>query len=137
MQIFLSNLTAALLALHTVLGCCWHHTHHGEESVATVGSIGSADSHGCDHAHRAEAPSDSHGQGRHGGHECQGSTCVLGDSLRVEPRESDAPLDSLAAAHAPGERPSMYEEYNRPSFYAPDTLLPPLRLHLICQVLLI
>ena len=137
MQMFLSNLTAGLLALHTVLGCCWHHAHCGEESVATVGAIGSANSHTCDHTRGVEGPSESHGQSGHQGHQCQGSTCVLGDSLRVELRESDAPSNSLAAAYMPGERPLVCREHDRLSFYTPDALLPSMRLHLICQVLLI
>ena len=33
-----SNLTAALLALHTVLGCCWHHAHRCTETCVCVAS---------------------------------------------------------------------------------------------------
>src|SRR6478672_4361132 len=37
MQAFVASLTAALLFIHTVFGCCWHHTHRGEHGSTFAG----------------------------------------------------------------------------------------------------
>ncbi len=134
---FLSNLTAALLALHTVLGCCWHHAHRCTQTCATAGPIASSDSCQGDHAHHAGTAPDSGGQGHHGRHDCRGSTCVFVNSSKANPHELALQLDVPPAAPAPGGSPTVCDVVGQWPYYPPDALLPPLRLHLVCRVLLI
>lgn len=133
MHCFLSNLTAALLALHTVLGCCWHHAHAlaGDHDSAT--SVESPDCHkdhctdGC-----GSSESDNHQQ-----HFCQGNTCIfLGptkwDRHRLQFDIASVPIASFSD-YLPDEIASVRSE----PIFEPDALLPPLRLHLLDRVLLL
>ena len=134
---FVAHLTAALLALHTVLGCCWHHAHGGTADCASTQSTVSVDSCECDHAHGDGTAPDSHQQGHHGQHVCQGGTCVFVSSTKVEPAKADCQLQATSVACVPGSSPAVGDAADVQAFYPLDVLLPPLRLHLICQVLLI
>src|SRR5437588_1471402 len=53
MQAFVANLTAALLFIHTVFGCCWHHAHHCEHS--STAAIAHGANCGHDHQHDGDA----------------------------------------------------------------------------------
>jgi hypothetical protein len=66
--------TAALLLLHSLAGCCWHHAHHaaGHDDLATVSACG----HRCpDHAADAENHPLSDEDSDH--EECDGARCVF------------------------------------------------------------
>ena len=130
-----SNLTAALLALHTVLGCCWHHAHRCAETYAATVSVASSDS--CDRARHANPATDSDGQGHHGRHDCQGSTCVFVSPSKANPHKLAFQFDASPAAVVRGNSVSVCRVVGEPPFYPPDALLPPLQLHLANQVLLI
>jgi hypothetical protein len=132
---FLSNLTAALLALHTVLGCCWHHAHRCTRECSPSLAVEAPD--GCQRnaADDCGAPAASH-QGQHGRHGCQESTCVFLGSTRWYP-DADCQFDAAPAMLASADCATADADVDRRSFFAPDALLPPLRLHLVDRVLLI
>jgi len=127
MHRLLSILTAALLFIHTVFGCCWHHAHHGEhdQSSATSGSTL------C--CHHAEHSGDSEPCERHV--ECEGACIyVLPQKVAVEaPQELavDLPvvLPSLACQQVESARTWEAGRFLHGS-------MPPLRIHLLHQVLL-
>jgi hypothetical protein len=128
-----SNLTAAVLALHTVLGCCWHHAHSCTETCSADrvvrSSEGGVEEHGCDSGTRTD--------GHHGRHDCRGSTCVLAASARADVPRLALQFDAPPAAAVPSHGASADDAGRDTPFYPPDALLPPLRLHLAHQVLLI
>jgi hypothetical protein len=137
MRGLLSNLTAALLALHTVLGCCWHHAHFGADTCAMAATIVSADVCPCDDAHRDGAMPNSDGQGHHGSGDCQGPTCVFANSSKSDRHGPTLSLDVPPVALLLGSIPAVGNDMVARPFYPPDALLPSVRLHLLCQVLLI
>jgi hypothetical protein len=104
MHCFASNLIAALLALHTVLGCCWHHAHRCTDD---------------------------------GRHDCQAIACVFVSSPKTDSHKPSLQFDAPPAAAMPDGRPYVCDVAAVRPFYPPDALLPPLRLHLVCRVLLI
>jgi hypothetical protein len=134
MRSFLSHLMAGLLAMHAVLGCCWHHGHAcGRECTRTV--LESADAH-ADHDADSCGSTDSKPCQNHGPHACQKGQCVF---LRTVENGAGVSLDlnlpSLGCA-ASCDVSSQAPVAVRPLFAA-DALLPPLRLHLVHQVLLL
>ncbi len=123
-----------LVALHTVLGCCWHHAH------ACTGDSDKA----CSVASPA-AQADSHGSGwnmgggdqqHHGRHECQGLRCVfLNLGCRTSHVLSLQPHLAAISSVPHGKLP-IHVAADGP-YFAVDDLSPPLRLHLAHQVLLL
>jgi hypothetical protein len=131
----LPTLTSVFLALHTVLGCCWHHSHACAQECTAPCSVESADAH-VGHC-AAECGTASCGEHQHHGrHECQGHRCVF---LHLAGRSSHGlSLQSHLAAVScvsGGERPIQVAGDER--YFAIDALMPPLRLHLAHQVLLL
>jgi hypothetical protein len=134
MHSFFLHLTAALLAMHTVLGCCWHHDHAcGREcKAAAIESVTAHAGHDADHC----VPTGSQPCQNHGPRACQGNKCVF---LRTVASGTGAAVESDLApcvCSASGDVPSQTPAALRPLF-AGDALLPPLRLHLAHQVLLL
>jgi hypothetical protein len=123
----LIHLTAALLALHTMLGCCWHHAH-----ACGAACPAAADTHD-DSDCNASGPAATHGH--HGPHPCQGAACVFmrsADRVAFEPAGGGAhPLPSCLASDGGLTAGAACVE----SPFAVDALLPPLRLHLAHCVL--
>jgi hypothetical protein len=136
---FFTNVTAGLLALHTVLGCCWHHAHSCTQACATAATVavGSVDACQGDRGHGDDTMPCSNDQGHHGRHDCQGSSCVFVNSLGASPQALALQIRTAPAALAPDGGPSVRDIAGQRPFYAADALLPPLRRHLVCQVLLI
>jgi len=135
MHIVVSNLTAVTLAAHTLLGCCWHHGHRSEQMRSPAAALS-----GCCEAGDAHGPSPARRDcgTQHGGrHDCQGSPCMfIGPATQnvspspawaLQPLVATLPPASLSAGSAAIER----------SLLATGALLPPVRLHLAHQVLLI
>jgi hypothetical protein len=129
----LSTLTSVILALHTVLGCCCHHAHGCVQECATPCSVESADTHVGHCAAECGAACGDHQH--HGRHECQGHRCVL---LNLAGRSSHSLSFqshlAVVSCLSGGERPIRI---TGAPYYAIDALLPPLRLHLAHQVLLL
>jgi hypothetical protein len=133
MHSFLSHLMAGLLAMHAVLGCCWHHAHEcGRE--CTEASLDSSDAHAD---HDTDSCDSTHSQPcNHGPHACQKGKCVF---LRTVETGADMSLGLDVSSHVfvawCDLSPQMPTAVH--SLFAADALLPPLRLHLAHQVLLL
>jgi hypothetical protein len=138
---FFANVTATLLAMHTVLGCCWHHVHacacerDNGLLALRVTNIGSLDR--CE-AHRADTHDDgcSSHHGHHGRHECQGNTCVFLGPTKSGPNFPTLRFVPPPVACVSCVAPVAYDGQSRP-LLAIDALSPPLRLHLLHRVLLL
>lgn len=142
MHAFVSHLTAAFLAAHTVLGCCWHHVHACGHEHDPLGLAGWQ--HGGDlrHGHSAgvSAPSGDRHPDRD---ECRGSKCdflaakdesVVTKNLTARPPSAAcqlAGLPCLAVDRSPAGG------LLHPALVRAGVLLLPVRLHLANQVLLI
>lgn len=127
---FLSNLTAALLALHTVLGCCSHHAH---ASAGDCHSAPAIESHDCHHAE--DSPATTHDD--HKTHFCKQNTCVFLTSTKWSDllRPADAAFSAVVLTDF--DFLVNYTSVSAASFFEPDALLPPLRIHLLDRVLLL
>jgi hypothetical protein len=129
----LANVTSALLALHTVLGCCWHHAHCCTEGCAAE-SVALSDSCKPDLAHGDNAAPN---HGHHGRHDCRGNACVFLGQTKTNSHKSALEFALPPAMFAPYAEPSACDIVGAQFCFASDALLPPLRLHLVCRVLLI
>jgi hypothetical protein len=138
---FLSNLTAALLATHTVLGCCWHHAHACTpdcDNVLLTFRVRNVQPLDCGDAHCADAHHDgcSTSHEHHGRHTCQGSTCVFVGTTKAGPTNSTfravLPIVASVALDSPTSDAPL--PWPLPAI---EALLPPLRLHLLHHVLLL
>jgi hypothetical protein len=134
MRSYLSSLTAALLAMHTVFGCCWHHAHASTPQGKSLPSVESSESHGVAHADDGCERSTG-GCGHHGNHNCHGSKCVFTSSAKTGSPQFSLRLSPQSVV-APASTVPNVTRVQKPAF-SPDELLPPLRLHLIERVLLI
>jgi hypothetical protein len=134
---FLSNVTAALLALHTVLGCCWHHAHSLAEESCMTQSVERPEGHGGHSDHDCDSTTPVNHDGHQSPHECQGSTCVFVRPTHDGSQGSSDLLMDVPLSLSPIAFASTNVRVAEKSFFAPDALLPPLRLHLVDQVLLI
>jgi hypothetical protein len=130
----LSTLTAALLALHAVLGCCWHHAHRCTTACAAAEST---DLHDGDHADCTDMPGSSHGPRQHGGCECQDGVCIFVGPTRVPLQELTTHFTALPALLATVGESSAPRWDDSPAPLAAELFAPSVRLHLACQVLLI
>jgi hypothetical protein len=128
MQAFVASLTAALLFIHAVFGCCGHHAHACEHAIEVV-----LPATCCHHDH--DEGSQHNDEPCDGKHDCEGSCiyvlpqkmkieapqCVIIDLLVVLPALADHRFDSA----------SSFESLSSPRPFG-----PPLRPHLLHQVLL-
>ncbi len=136
MRVFLSNLTAVMLFAHAVLGCCSHHLHACGESHGSVGFMDSK--HDCPDAcsdHSGSSPERS-GHEHQGQDDCQGATCHFGRPAN-EREVKSCHVFCQPAAVPPSEfmPASAGPQLNRDC--GATGVLPPVRLHLVYQVLLI
>jgi hypothetical protein len=133
MRNFLSNLTAALLALHTVLGCCWHHEHRCAEACSLA--VAAESSHCCDADH---SPGDGatigvQGHAQHGLHECLGAACNFVGPTKQKPHHRSSPTQAAPASCGV----TTFLAADSRQLFCCNALPPSLPLHLIHQVLLI
>jgi hypothetical protein len=127
MQAFVAILTAALLFIHTVFGCCWHHARCSTAAVAEPVH--------CCHHHQHDSPSGHRQKPCNCNVQCEG-TCnyVVPQKVKVEAPQwftTDVlvVLPSLAGCHM--DAASSWQAVSS----LPDWV-PPLRTHLLHQVLL-
>lgn len=127
-----SNLTAALLAMHTVLGCCWHHAHACSPECERSASVEESheEGHGAAGCESGHSDCEQH----HGTHVCQKGTCVFVGPAKVRVSPTTDWSVSAWAFVATGE--SSLPASSRPG-YGDDSERPSLRLHLAHQVLLL
>lgn len=152
MNRLVSSLMACLLAIHALLGCCSHHAHAESgrhlTAHAQVGHAGcgcceqehaTGESAELDEAAQAEIAANDAGDNdpAHRGHDdCQGvCTFVRGKCVQVDAPQAAGlaePLVGLLSARVTScsSDPSRFLSH-------PPSLHPPVRLHLVHQVLVI
>lgn len=139
MQTVLSSLLAVTLGIHAMLGCCWHHAHDctncrtGRDQVAKASCC-----HGACHAHRHadEIPDDRDAAPKQPcSHECAGVCIYLGGIKSIDAGyQPEFDLVGIVSIDAPMVCVRLGSVNGVVDWLAPP---PPLRLHLIQQVLLI
>lgn len=140
----ISILVAVSVALHSVLGCCWHHAHETESATVEVArKPAETVRRCCCHRHHSEAEttaaeteSQEHNSGERDSAPC-GEKCQYVAAARVQ-------LDDLNSnwliAWLPLIDGPIVEPVHNPSRVHIDTTAadpPPVRLHLLHQLLLI
>ncbi len=129
------NLTMILVLYHVVVGCCWHHGHVESPAPSVGGPINTACcGHDHDGHHDGQNPADhSHQQGG----ECDDGMCffvvpqVDGGAMAVDRPAFSINLGSnLSRQEGASPRCPLSEP-------PPPAGIPPLRLHLVNQILLI
>lgn len=131
MQALLTHITATVLFIHTIVGCCWHHAHLGPGSTTTTAPLA-----GCCHHHHEQ---DS--QPRQSPDPCQ-SECE-GSCQYIAPQKVciDAPQGAQHLDYAATESAQTLARFpSLPTGGSLDSLhgaALPLRTHLMHQVLLI
>ena len=129
MQAFVATLTAALLFIHAVFGCCWHHAHFGEHDLNVAGSQTAR----CCHHHQHSTESNQ--QQKPCKAECE-STCIY-----VLPHKVTVEAPQWVSFDLPAVLPwladyRMEAAASWDSEWLSSDLVPPLRTHLLHQVLL-
>jgi hypothetical protein len=131
MQAFVANLTAALLFIHTVFGCCWHHAHACEHALTAAVTQPSK----CCHHHHHESDSKHEHKPGKCKSDCEG-TCnyVLQQKVTIEAPQWVANDVLTALPTLAGQQIEAAASWEAaPSL---SDLALPLRTHLLHQVLL-
>jgi len=137
MHIVVSNLTAVMLAAHALLGCCWHHGHGSEQVRGPVAALASSGHCAAGDAHGPSPAQHDCGTQRGERHDCQGSPCMfIGPAIQNISPSAVCALQPLVATLPPASLSADGAAIER-SLLATGALLPPVRLHLAHQVLLI
>jgi hypothetical protein len=131
-----SNLTASILLVHAVLGCCWHHAHAGGEFPARLVVCVS---------HNSPIDSDAPGRGhaeqsrdKHSGHDdCKGSKCIYVASLRVCSAQPTGSHEHRALPGTSAVDSMVFVAWGEQRSAANELPAPHTRLHLVKHVLLI
>ena len=119
-------LTAVVLAVHLMVGCCWHHAH-ACESMGDVqpahGQCPDSPDSGADHSH-------------HGPHNCQGNPCsfVLSSSTISNSFAQASPTGFILLLNDQHPLVGIDSEQH---FFSTGWIPLPVRLHLAHQVMLI
>lgn len=138
MQAVVSSLTAVLLFIHTVFGCCWHHAHVCQQQpIAAAATTAGC----CQHRHHHEGPQQSESNPHEQPGNCQVNchgTCnyTVPQKVRVDSPLSIASIDLWPTAGALCQSHLVSAIAWEAAGLQP---LPeqPLRLHLLHQLLLI
>lgn len=132
MHAILSSLTAAVLFIHTVFGCCWHHAHAGLQNTGSV----AVSEHACCKHHQHDGDSKQPTKPVKCCIECEG-TCsyVLPDKVQIEAPRSIASFDLVATLPQLADAQIASATWSHVGD-SPHGALPPLRLHLLHQLLL-
>ena len=136
MRTLVSNLTAALLVIHAMIGCCHHHWHQDDESAAT--STGVACCCCCDHHDHSHGTSEAPNQPCNGERECHGvCTYIATPRTSLAAATLGVDLDFAAVIPVHGGSPFAAATTLWNQLQVCDDSPPPLRLHLLHQILLI
>jgi len=129
MQAFIASLTAAMLFIHTVCGCCWHHAHAREQG-STVAQAAK-----CCHHHQHDSDSQHRENPCKCNIDCEGAcTYVVPQKVQIEAPQWVA-IDLLAVVPSLADRQVEAAASWEAASSLPDLVLP-LRTHLLHQVLL-
>jgi hypothetical protein len=130
MSKLLRLLTATVLTVHLMMGCCLHHAHACESMNGALPEWASS-SHGihCDHLPGSDSD-------HSGPHKCQGEKCSF---IPLNLNTCQPPTQPLEGFVLPliGHVVSLKGILAEQHFSTAGRLPPPLRLHLTKQVLLI
>ncbi len=147
MRPFISILTATAVLLHMVLGCCWHRGH-AECDLAGVNEHFAGDSEEEDdfglvedaHEHDlADADHDHQHPGEQHHHDHHKCHCDGGSCLAIHPRGIESRLNLFSSsvwtiAVSPTVQ-AVEACYSNGIFQSDQDLAPPIRRHLLLQVL--
>jgi hypothetical protein len=132
---FYRILTAAMLAVHLMVGCCWHHAH-----ACDAKDCSSRAHHDASHD-RGQCPESGDGHSHHGPQNCQGERCsYLAPTISLNQTVSNSLTLSFQTVFValPDDRlPLVGFGPDRQFSLTSGRLLLPVRLHLANQVLLI
>ena len=136
MHAVLYSSMAALLGIHAFFGCCWHHAHRCEQCPPSATQV--AQQPKCCHHHQG---TDEKQNGKKTPCkcflECYGVCAFLpSQKVQLDSPELIVPLDSVAVLPAFSDMQLLAAspwEVSR----GPTAVSPPLRLHLLHQILLI
>jgi hypothetical protein len=127
MQAFVATLTAALLFIHTVFGCCWHH--------AQCSTVAVSQSEHCCHHHKQSGDSNHQEKPCKCNIECEGSCAyVVPQKVKIEAPQWTS-IEILAVLPSLAERP-IEAACSSEDVSSLRAWVPPLRTHLLHQVLL-
>jgi hypothetical protein len=125
MRAVFSSLVAASLLIHAAIGCCWHHPHNDDDTCCDDSQTGSH--------HDSEQGGHSHGPCKD---HCQGTCHYLPvQKSQVDKITVHSLLDFAAIVPATCEVP--FASQLRASRTHESAAEPPVRLHLLHQILLI
>jgi hypothetical protein len=131
MQAFLSSLTAAALFIHTIFGCCWHHAHACEHLLSAAASQPAK----CCHHHQHQSGSEQQQKPCKCQVNCEGTcTYIVPQKVKIEAPQSVA-IDLLPVLPPLSDR-QIETAASWEAVSSPSDLAPPLRTHLLHQVLL-
>lgn len=137
MHAFLSNLTAALLVIHAMIGCCHHHWHRDVECAAPA-TICATESPCCDHLGGLGDADEQPSPPCNGELECHGvCNYVPTEKTEIDASSVDATLDLAATIPSLLDGRLASTTLSWDSALAPHDSPPPQRLHLLLQILLI
>jgi hypothetical protein len=122
-------LTAAMLAVHVMVGCCAHHAHACDGQAHSSCSEGVA-------THDGQCPQGGADHGHHGPGHCQGSQCSFVSSTGPNTHSFARPSLAFVTPLRDEQYFSIGANFGQ-RFFATGRLLPSVRLHLVNQVLLI
>jgi len=135
MKAFLSNLTAVLLVIHAMIGCC--HWHDNASCISSA-TISATPSQCCGHRHGSHDKNKQPAQPCNGEVKCQGLCSFLpSQKVVIDAPTSDAALDfaSAMSTHFDGHLAAAAMGWDRAHIRGDSP--PRLRLHLLHQHLLI
>lgn len=143
MRFICCNLMSALLFMHALLGCCWHHAH-GESCCSKPApdraSVAKHESH-CSHKHCSRSSENAPQQqepAEPSEHEdCPGACNFLPIVKTQVDTESGMMVQSFVAYIAWAAKSDVPSQYSARSESGSAILCLPLRLHLLHQILLI
>jgi len=138
MRTLLSNLTAVLLVIHAMIGCCHHHWHSDTECAEAEFTLCAAPCQCCDPCCGTHDEGELPSSPCNGELECQG-VCAYLPTQKTVIDDSSADIAVDFAAVAPSLLDGRLAAATLPWDLA-HTLNespPPLRLHLLYQILLI
>lgn len=142
----IAHFVAGMLMLHSVLGCCWHHAHacaHGDcawsESTAddAHSHACSDDSHGDDCDAGCQSRGDESSRGNHSSLECPGACVYLPPEKAISANHGPEGVAGFVAIPAAMALWVLSPVDAREWISDSERIEPPLRLHLLHQILLI
>ncbi len=139
MHAFLSNLTAVLLVVHAMIGCC-HHPWHCEVECAAAApvSLCAVAFPCCDQCCESYDESEPPAEPCDCELECQGvCTYLPTEKTQIDVSPADTAFDLPAAIPALLDGHLAAARLSRVLAHTLDESPPPLRLHLLHQILLI